>query len=222
MPSTAAYEEAHRSYHSLHHLEEVFLAIDVIMHSKPIGGDDVDMDTLLLGAWFRDLVYNPHASISDPKGWKSDEELSALLALQELTALPEDLMPRKRAEEVARLVRMTQRHDPLSKDTSSAILCDADLAILAASDDRYDEYVKGIQDEYIPVVGDKVFTKGRMNVLKSFLEKEHIYHTESGKSLWEVKARRNIIREMKGNQNQIDIQGKLNDLKIQQDDVLCG
>ena len=79
-----------RGYHDLRHLAEVLDRLD------DLGCDDV---VVLLAAWFHDAVYD---------GRPGDEERSAQWAER---ALPADL-----SAEVARLVRVTEHHDPAPED----------------------------------------------------------------------------------------------------------
>ena len=93
------------------------------------GGEDFDRPAVELAAWFHDGVYD---------GRDGAEERSALWALDALAGLPV-------AEEVARLVRLTERHAPSDDDANGCALSDADLAILAAAPERYTEYTADVR-----------------------------------------------------------------------------
>ena len=67
--------------------------------------------------------------------------------------------------EVARLVRLTETHTPDDADANGCALSDADLGILAAPRERYDEYVAAVRREYAHLPDD-VFSAGRAEVLK--------------------------------------------------------
>ena len=73
-------------------------------------------------------------------GRGDDEQRSADLAEQVLTELG---VPAQRVGEVRRLVLLTAAHDPAAGDDDGAVLCDADLAILASEPQRYGRYVRG-------------------------------------------------------------------------------
>ncbi len=75
------------------------------------------------------------------------------------------------------------------------MLCDADLAILAAEPGRYAEYVAGVRREY-PHVSDADFAHGRAAVLRDLLAKPTLFHTESARRRWEQAARANVEREL--------------------------
>jgi predicted metal-dependent HD superfamily phosphohydrolase len=163
-----------RGYHDLRHLTEVLEHVDELMER-----DDPVREAVLLAAWFHDAVYD---------GRGDDEERSAQLAEQSLadTSL---------ADEVARLVRVTEHHRPDADDVAGQVLCDADLAILAAPPERYASYVEGVRAEYAHVP-DADFAIGRAAVLQDLLAKPSLFHTPAARDRWEEAARANIEREL--------------------------
>jgi predicted metal-dependent HD superfamily phosphohydrolase len=167
---------AGRGYHDLRHLTEVLQHVDELMD-----GDDPAREAVLLAAWFHDAVYD---------GGGDDEERSARLA-------EETLGPGHLAREVARLVRVTAQHHPVEDDVAGQVLCDADLAILAAPPDRYASYVEGVRAEYAHVP-DADFAAGRAAVLQDLLDKPSLFHTPAARDRWEAAARANIERELAG------------------------
>lgn len=167
------YGEPHRHYHDLRHLDEVLTAVDLLATYA------VDVDGVRLAVWFHDAAYEPGAA--------DNEDRSAALAQ---AALPPPL-----AERVAALVRLTADHAPPRGDADAAVLCDADLAILAASPDRYDEYAADVRREHAHVP-DNAFRHGRTAVLTGFLARDRIYTTDAAYALWEQRARRNVRREL--------------------------
>ena len=62
-------------------------------------------------------------------------------------------------------MRLTEHHDPAADDLAGQVLCDADLAILAAPPDRYDAYLAGVRRDYAHV-SDTDFAAGRAAVLR--------------------------------------------------------
>jgi predicted metal-dependent HD superfamily phosphohydrolase len=75
------------------------------------------------------------------------------------------------------------------------VLCDADLAILAAASDRYTQYATAIRQEYAHIP-DVDFRAGRAKVLRRFLDRPTIYRTAHGRQHWEAAARANISTEI--------------------------
>lgn len=174
----AAWSAPSRGYHDVRHLTEVLEHLDLLTTDL----DDVAVDTvtLRLAAWFHDAVYD---------GGPDCEERSALWALETLgrTDAP--------AAEVARLVRLTESHRTAPDDLSGALLCDADLAILAAGHERYRDYVAGVRHEYAHL-DDATFALGRSAVLEQLLSAEHLFATARGRALWEEAARANVRAEL--------------------------
>jgi len=171
----AAYGAEARGYHDLRHLAEVLEHVDLLMAE-----DDPAREAVLLAAWFHDAVY---------EGSPGDEERSARLAESALAGHP-DL-----AREVGRLVRLTATHRPAEDDHAGQVLCDADLAILAADADRYASYTAGVRQEHAHV-SDADFASGRAAVLLSLLEKPTLFHTSVARDRWERDARRNVELEL--------------------------
>ncbi|WP_237105307.1 metal-dependent phosphohydrolase [Nonomuraea sp. MG754425] len=136
-----------------------------------------------LAAWFHDAIYDGRA------GW--DEERSAHLAL---ARLPGCGVPAGRVTEVARLVRLTAAHDTLGPgDRNGAVLCDADLAVLASP--GYGDYTRAIRQEYAHVP-DADFAAGRSAVLRRLLATPSLYRTSRARGLWEERARANMTQEL--------------------------
>jgi predicted metal-dependent HD superfamily phosphohydrolase len=169
----ARYGEPHRRYHDMRHLAEVLAAVD------QLAGEADDVDAVRWAAWFHDAIYDVEAD--------DNEERSARLAESELADEP-------LAEEVARLVRLTRTHRPRPGDANGAVLCDADLRILAADPSRYVEYAEDVREEYA-AVADTDFSRGRIAVLQALLD-EPIYHTATGRRIWEETARSNVQAEI--------------------------
>lgn len=182
------WSEPQRSYHTGHHLLDVLNRIDELAPYAPAPGADpgavLDLDAVLLAAWFHDAVYRPDRS--------ENEERSARLA--EL-ALPEAGVPDARTAEAARLVRLTVTHDPEPGDTNGEVLCDADLAVLAGPPEAYAHYAAQIRQEYGFVPHD-TFREGRAAVLRQLLEQPRLFRTPYAQDRWERIARRNLTTEM--------------------------
>ena len=164
-----------RGYHDTRHLTEVLDRLDELA----AGGEDFDRPAVELAAWFHDGVYD---------GQDGAEERSALWAVNALAGRPV-------AEEVARLVRLTERHAPTDDDANGCALSDADLAILAASPERYAEYTADVHQEYAHVPDD-LFRVGRAAVLRDLLKKPTLFHTAHARREWEARARANVEAEV--------------------------
>ena len=169
------YADPGRGYHDTLHLTEVLDRLDELAGA----GVGFDATVASLAAWFHDAVYD---------GERDAEERSAAWAEEALAGTPY-------AAEVARLVRLTETHDPSADDHAGQALCDADLAILASGQERYDAYLAGVRREYA-YLPDADFASGRAAVLKDLARRERLFHTSYGREHWEPAARANLEREL--------------------------
>ncbi|MFF0224910.1 hypothetical protein [Streptomyces sp. NPDC004629] len=174
----ARWQEPQRRYHTLAHLTAVLDHVDTLAEYA------ADPDVVRLAAWFHDAVYLPDRS--------ENEERSARLAER---ALPEAGVPADRTAEVARLVRLTATHDPAADDRDGQVLCDADLAILAAPPAAYAAYTAAVRAEYHFVPND-AFRDGRAAILRQLLELPRLFRTPYGQREWEPTARYNLSAEL--------------------------
>ena len=174
------WSEPHRAYHDVTHLTAVLDVVDGHADLVP------HPDRVRLAAWTHDAIYDPRA----PGG--ANERDSAAYARRLLTSLG---APVEVAAEVARLVLLTAGHATDAGDRDGELLCDADLAILAAAGDRYAEYASGIRREYAHVP-DEAFRAGRGRVLRALLELPSIYRLPPLRAAWESRARANLAAEL--------------------------
>lgn len=176
------WSEPQRRYHTVEHLTAVLDRIDVLIDVQKEHAEDPD--AVRLAAWFHDAVYLPERS--------TNEERSARLAER---ALPEAGVSAARTAEVARLVRLTLTHAPEPGDSNGAVLCDADLAILAAPTEAYAAYTAAVREEY-GFVPDEAFRAGRAAVLRQLLDLPRLFTTPYGEREWEPRARENLRTEL--------------------------
>jgi predicted metal-dependent HD superfamily phosphohydrolase len=171
------YREPQRRYHTVNHVAAVRQLTGELLREIIVDGDV----TVRLAAWYHDAVYDPRSS--------TNEAESAELARTELAALG---IGGAVLDAVARLVLATAGHHPTSAD--EAVLLDADLAIFAAQPASYQTYVSGIRFEY-NFVDDAAWQTGRSAVLRSFLDRDVIFHTDAMKP-HERQARANLTSEL--------------------------
>ncbi|MCD0448086.1 HD domain-containing protein [Actinocorallia sp. API 0066] len=170
------YAEPHRHYHTTAHLVAVLDLVD------ELADEAADPDAVRLAAWFHDAVYDPRRD--------DNEERSARLAER---MLADTTLAAARAAHVAALVRMTKTHDP--QDADGRVLCDADLAILAADGPTYTAYTTAVRAEY-SFVPDEYFVIGRADVLEQLLGLPALFHTASARARFDAKARANLTAEL--------------------------
>jgi predicted metal-dependent HD superfamily phosphohydrolase len=172
----AAWSEPHRRYHDLHHLAAV---LGLVGELSPAADDPA---AVALAAWYHDVVYDPRRG--------DNEQASAERARAGLRGL----VPGPRLDEVVRLVLLTAGHDPAPDDANGAVLCDADLAVLAGPPESYAAYASAVRAEY-GHLSDETFTAGRIAVLESLLALPALYRLPAVAG-WEPRARANLTAEL--------------------------
>ncbi|MGV3562226.1 MAG: hypothetical protein ACO1ON_03000 [Nocardioides sp.] len=165
-------------YHDLRHLAEVLARVEELSAT----GVGLEREQVALAVWFHDAVYD---------GERDAEERSAAWAERSLPSYVGEAV----AAEVARLVRMTETHDPAPEDAEGCVLSDADLAVLAAGQDRYAAYVAGVREEYAHL-DEETFRRGRAQVLASLAERPTLFRTDHARDRWEAAARANLAAEL--------------------------
>jgi predicted metal-dependent HD superfamily phosphohydrolase len=173
----AAWSEPHRRYHDLAHLAAVLGVVEALAPAA------TDADAVRLAAWYHDVVYDPRRD--------DNEEVSAGRARAGLRGL----VTAERVAEVERLVLLTAGHDPEPGDANGAVLCDADLAVLAAPPEAYAAYASAVRDEYAHL-SDADFTAGRIAVLERLLALPALYRLPVDDERWTVTARANLTAEL--------------------------
>jgi len=180
----ARWSEPARRYHTTRHLVEMFWALEELEEAGEI--DERQGSVARLAAWFHDAIYHPQA------GPGSNEADSALLARDTLPKLgisPED------ADVIKRLIALTAGHDADVQEALDAAFQDADLWILSAPPQRFDDYCSQVREEFAHVP-DTAYRLGRAAVLEPFLHRDTIYCTSRARHAWETPARVNLGREL--------------------------
>ena len=172
--------EPQRQYHTVAHLTAV---LDVVDRFAELAAHP---ERVRLAAWMHDAVYDPRA-LGDANERDSAEFAEGLLLS---LGAPDDV-----AAEVARLVSLTAGHATEEDDPDGELLCDADLAILAADEERYAVYTTAIRREYAHVPDD-AFRAGRTQVLTALLELPSIYRHAAIRDEWEATAQANLKAEL--------------------------
>jgi predicted metal-dependent HD superfamily phosphohydrolase len=171
-----AWSEPHRRYHDLAHLAAVLGLLDQLAEAAP------DPAAVRLAAWYHDVAYDPHRS--------DNEQVSAARARIGLLGLVDEAV----LAEVERLVLLTAGHDPEPDDANGAVLCDADLAVLASPPAAYAGYASAVREEY-GHLSDEQFTAGRIAVLEHLLALPTLFRTPAAQP-WTGPARANLAAEL--------------------------
>lgn len=168
-----------RRYHGVRHVTWVVRHILGLAAAEPVS----DLGAVVAAGFYHDAIYDARAA--------DNEERSARWAER---ALPELGWTVARARFVGDLIRLTATHRP-DPGSDGAVLVDADLAVLGSDPAAYAAYVTGVRAEY-GHVPDDAWRTGRSDVLRSFLERDAIFHTPTGRSRWESRARANLTAEL--------------------------
>jgi predicted metal-dependent HD superfamily phosphohydrolase len=173
----ARYTESHRAYHTLSHIAEClghFHGARAIAH---------DADLVEFALWAHDAIYDPRRD--------DNERRSAVWARRALLdgGRTSDYALRAHALVVA------TSHDAIPADEDARLLCDVDLAVLAAPRARFDEYEAQIRIEYA-WVPEPLFRARRADVIERFLARASIYGTPHFRQTLEPDARSNLQRSL--------------------------
>ena len=171
------WSEPHRRYHGLAHLAAV---LGLVAELSVVASDP---HAVALAAWYHDIAYDPERD--------DNEQVSADRARAGLRGL----VPEERADEVARLVLLTAGHDAEPGDANGAVLCDADLAVLAGPPDAYAAYASAVRTEYGHLSDDE-FTAGRIAILERLLALPRLYRLPAVADEWTPRARANLTAEL--------------------------
>jgi predicted metal-dependent HD superfamily phosphohydrolase len=170
----ARYAEPHRHYHTARHLEECFAELAGVRHEAERPAE------VELALWFHDAIYDTRRHDNERRSaeWARSVALAAGLDASV-------------ADRVAALV-MTTRHDAVPDGADARVLVDVDLSILAAPEERFDEYERGVRREYAWVPG-VVFARERRKILARLLERRQLFATQH-LAAREQRARANLAR----------------------------
>lgn len=171
------YAEPHRAYHTLFHLEECFARFE---EAEPLAERPGEV---LVALWYHDAVYDTHAA--------DNEARSAELAIGALGPTGADEATRHRVVDLI----LATRHDKAPHTGDAALIADIDLAILGASESRFEEYEAQIRREY-SWVPEPLFRETRARLLSAWLDRPAIYATEQFRKRFEAPARRNLRRSV--------------------------
>lgn len=179
------WSEPGRHFHNIRHLVEVLARVDELAEETH------EPDLVRLAAWYHGAVFDAAERAAFAHRGGEDERAGASLARQELTALG---VPTVGVERVVTLVDALARHTPVPDDVDCAVLCDADLAVLAAEPQRYKTYLAEIRAEYahLPV---EDFVRARIAILRRLIARRSLFLSPMG-TAWEEPARQNVAAEL--------------------------
>ena len=172
-----SYHENNRYYHNLYHIADCLKLLDQYPDAVE------DCSAVELAIWFHDVIYDPKQT--------DNEEQSAVWGGEQMGRW---LLDCTLIETVQKLIRITD-HKQTYRGGDAALIQDIDLEILGCDPVRYQDYSCAIRQEY-DCYPDAIYKVGRRQVLESFLSREKIFQTDYYYSLFEAKARKNILNEL--------------------------
>lgn len=179
----ARWREPHRAYHGTRHLVEMFWALEELGEAGEITRRSEALGRV--AAWFHDAVY----SALEPA---DNERASAAYAATALSHM--GFGARDRAA-IDRLVRASEQHELPVGSGLEAAFHDADLWILSAPTERFDEYCAQVREEYAHVP-DAAYATARTAILAPFLDRPRLYATTYADAQWTERGRANLEREL--------------------------
>lgn len=206
--------ERQRSYHTLMHLEEMFLYFDIFKKYQASSSSHEgegrllppilsrqEEDAIVLATFFHDAVYNVHSS--------TNEEDSATLFQQYMKEFysnnnsnnnnnnsDESAGLQQLEASVTRLILATKHHVVTMEDPFClAFFLDLDMAVLGKETNAYLKYASLIRCEYSHVPHD-VYCERRAEILENFLTQQQIFGTQAMLEAFEQQARDNLAREI--------------------------
>ncbi|OQM76593.1 HD domain-containing protein [Manganibacter manganicus] len=178
----ALYRAKDRHYHGLAHIEAL------LELAREYRSAVSDPEALEAAIWFHDAIYDSRA--------KDNEAKSAELARTRLAGKTTVA----RFERIAAMIEATATHivpelTDAGTKSDAALLLDMDLSILGAAPAIYDAYEQAVRREY-GWVDEPAWGIGRATVLKTFLARPHIFHTQPFRERYERRARDNMQRSL--------------------------
>ncbi|MFW7413795.1 hypothetical protein [Demequina sp. SO4-18] len=179
------WSEPERTYHGVSHL------IDLLQHVDELQQETHNANAVRLAAWYHGAVFDAAESAAYAKRGGEDEAASAEVAREELTGLG---VPEAAVETVSTMVAGLARHSAPADGGDSAVLSDADLAILASDPQRYRSYLTKVREEYAHIPSHD-YLEARRAIVGRLLARNPLYTSPLGRG-WERQARENLNAEL--------------------------
>jgi predicted metal-dependent HD superfamily phosphohydrolase len=168
-----AYSSPERFYHNLSHIENCLSLLDQTT-SLAVYPEEVE-----LAIWFHDAVYDTRRNDNEQKSAEWAESVI------NQSGVRSDVV-----ERISRCILVT-RHNTEVTDKDAKLMVDIDLSILGAEPDDFWRYEENIRKEYA-WVSEYLFKQKRVEILRGFLDRPHIYYHQQYREMFEEKARVNL------------------------------
>jgi predicted metal-dependent HD superfamily phosphohydrolase len=184
------HKEEHRHYHTLMHLEEMFMYLDLVVKSQETAITPQEEKALVLATFFHDSIYNVHSS--------TNEEDSAALFQAFMRESTSDGNANHHDIEsfVVRCILATKKHEFAPENPPILnLFLDLDMSVLGKDIQAYMKYASLIRKEY-SFVPHEVYCEKRAEILELFLKQPQIFGTHPMLQAFEQRARDNIASEI--------------------------
>ncbi len=165
--------------------------MDLLEHIDQLQQETHDPQSVRIAAWYHGAVAEADSSSRIAERRPNAEAASAAFARADLAELG---MTDKTIDGIAEMVEALAKHAPVADNIDCAVLCDADLSILAADPKRYMAYVEDLRAEFADTP-QRDYLEHRKAVLAQLLARERLYLSPLG-APWEARARQNIEAEL--------------------------
>jgi len=168
-----AYSSPDRFYHNFTHIHDCLSVFDEtsFLATHP---EEVE-----LAIWFHDAVYDTSRNDNEQRSSEWAEVVVQNAGLSWQTA-----------ERVTSLILAT-RHQEEVKGVDAQLMVDVDLSILGRDPAVFWQYEENIRKEYA-WVPEELFRRERVKILRSFLDRQHLYYYNEYRERFEAMARANL------------------------------
>ena len=182
------YMKPYKFYHTLTHIEN---SIELFEKNKDLINENSQKE-FLIALWFHDIIYYPGNSENEKKSAKIAENFCKEIDNSNLNI-----------NQIKKYIIETTNHivDNINySDDSYNLFLDIDMSVVGL--ENYEEYEKNIKLEYLNIYDLEEYNIGRIEFLKTLLNKKKIFRTERFFNLYENKARNNILMGIKMLENE--------------------
>jgi predicted metal-dependent HD superfamily phosphohydrolase len=169
----SAYSSSDRFYHNLQHIEDCLSIFD---ETRSLAAHPSEVE---LAIWFHDAVYDTRSSDNEQRS----AEWARSVVIQSGAS-------GEAAARVSTLILAT-RHQREVMDTDERLIVDIDLSILGREPVVFWQYEENIRKEYA-WVSESLFREKRIEILRGFLAREHIYYHPTYRDMFEEQGRTNL------------------------------
>mmetsp|Transcript_168 Transcript_168/g.273 ORF Transcript_168/g.273 Transcript_168/m.273 type:complete len:248 (+) Transcript_168:45-788(+) len=195
------YQERHRAYHTLHHLDELF-------KYRTEHQDELKRPHLVtMAVFFHDIIYNPKQAAP------ANEVQSALEFARFAREANAETEGKSFSKEETGLVeawiRKTADHVCTSEDSEDCkLFMDWDIAILGQPWPRYETYMNSVRTEFrhIPYF---IWCVARPRFLRKMLEQKQVFATDHYQKLFGRQAEDNISEEIRILESEVGFLGRM-------------